>query len=369
MIPEQCGPGALAGATEANHYVFATTCSPDSAAGQASGNRPGNSDSITILHARGRRLAKVISADSSITDYDSARLYDLSVVELAGLEALESLLRRLAHRPDCCIVRGTIADPSRTRKVRRLLYHDRETDDPPTLRDEPRRWLALDIDSLPRPEEIAPRDLAGCAGIAIKTLPREFHATRCIVQATGSHGLKPGIRLRLWYWLTWRVATRELRRWLRGSPVDHAIFSPAQITYTAAPLLGAGAIDPVPERLLPLPGSGDCVAVPAAAVLAPARAATSNWRSPESGDPGAAQYGFAALAAATARVARAPEGQRHPTLLAEARGLAGLVTRRLLSERAVAEALAGAAALAGLPDGEAAAAIAWALAHPRSASR
>ena len=330
------------------------------------GPSPSNSDSVTILRAHGRRLAKTIHADGSVTDYDSARLYDLSTVEIAGLQELESVLLQLVHRPNCCIVRGAIADPRRTRKVRRLLHHDRETGDPPTLRDEPRRWLALDIHGLPRPEAVNPCDLAACARSAINSLPSEFGSVCCIVQATAGHGVKPGLRLRLWYWLARRAPASELRRWLRGSHVDQSVFSAAQIIYTAAPLFAVGATDPVPQRLLMMPGARDSVAVPAAAVLVPQRPTIPNSRWSEA--PGTTRYGFAALVAATARVARAPDGLRHPTLLAEARGLARLVTQGLLAERSVAEALAGAAAMSGLPAEEAAAAIAWAMTHPRSDS-
>jgi hypothetical protein len=265
-------------------------------------------------------------------------------------------------------VHGGIADPCRTRKVRRLLHYDPETGDAPTLRDEPRQWLALDIDGLPRPEAVAPSDVAACAQIAIEALPTAFRSSCCIVQATASHGVKPGIRLRLWYWLARAVSTGELRRWLRGAPVDHAVFSPAQITYTAAPLFAVGAVDPVPNRLMLFAGARNLVPVPAIAALVPPRPAIPSRRTPANGDPGTGQYGFAALAAATSRVARAPDGLRHPTLLTEARGLARLVAHRLLTKRAVTEALAGAAAMAGLPAAEAAAAIAWALARSRNTS-
>jgi hypothetical protein len=250
-----------------------------------------------------------------------------------------------------------------------LLHYDPETGDTPTLRDEPRQWLALDIDGLPRPEAVAPSDLAACAQIAIEALPAAFRSARCVVQATASHGVKPGVRLRLWYWLTRALAAGELRRWLRGAPVDHAVFSPAQITYTAAPLFAVGAVDPVPERLTLVAGARKLVPVPAIAALAPQPPAIPTRPIPASGDPRTGSYAFAALTAATARVARAPDGLRHPTLLIEARGLARLVARRLLTERAFIEALAGAAAMAGLPVAEATAAIAWALAHSRNPSR
>jgi hypothetical protein len=328
----------------------------------------GASDSISVLRARGRRLCKLIGAGGTITDYDSARLYDFATVRVGQLDALAHLLRRLAHRPDCCVVRGDIADPRRTRGLRRLLHHDPVTGDAPTLRDVPRRWLALDIDGLSRPEALAPSDLAGCAGIVIDALPAVFRSARCIVQATASHGVKPGVRLRLWYWLARAVDSDELRRWLRGAPVDHAVFSAAQIIYTAAPLFADAAADPLPERLMLLPGTVDLVSVPAGATLEPPRRTMPAPSAQTIDDRGSSRSGFSALAAAMARVARAPEGLRHLTLLIEAGGLARLVARRILTEVAVTEALAGAAAMAGLPAAEATAAIAWALAHSRNSS-
>jgi hypothetical protein len=169
------------------------------------------SETITILRAHGRRLAKLIRADGSIEDYDSARTFDLFEVQVADLVSLQRLLERLERRQDCCVVRGAIADSARVKGVRRLLYTDPETGDEPTLHEVPRRWVALDFDHLLRPDWIAPADLLGCACVAIRTLPGEFQNAAFVVQATASHGLKPGIRLRLWCWLTRPVSGAELK--------------------------------------------------------------------------------------------------------------------------------------------------------------
>ena len=140
-------------------------------------------------------------------------------------------MRRLEHRWDCCIVRGAIADPTRVRGVRRLLHPDPATGDTPTLRDLPRRWLPLDIDNLPRPNEIDADDLVACARVAIAALPHTFHNVRYIVQATASHGIAPGMHLRLWYWRDRPVVGAELKRWLRDAPTDRSVFGGAQPIY------------------------------------------------------------------------------------------------------------------------------------------
>jgi hypothetical protein len=280
---------------------------------------------------------------------------------VVDLDGIARLLRRLLPQSDCCVVRGAIADLARTRGVRRLLHTDQHTGDAATLRDVPRRWLALDVDHLSRAETIASSDLAACGHLAIAALPAEFRGVRCIVQATASHGIAPGVRLRLWYWLTRATTSAELRLWLRGSPVDHAVFRASQLIYSAAPIFDDAACDPIPERIATLPGTNEAVPVPPASALMPPRRAPAAVIG-EAARTG--RYGFAALASATARVARAAAGTRHATLLAEACGLGRLVEAGALTSRDVTVALSGAAEMAGLDDREATAVIGWALVHP-----
>jgi hypothetical protein len=309
----------------------------------------------------------VISGDGKIQDYDLARAFDLIERKICDLTELERLLRRLEYRRDCCVVRGKIADPARTCRVRRLLHRDPKTGDVPTLWDVPKRWIALDFDDLQRPENVAAEDLIACARVAIRALPKAFHEATCIAQATARHGLVLGvIRLRLWFWLDRPTTGAEFCRWLRSVPVDYSVFGAAQPIYTATPLFCDGATDPLQDRLTMICAARGTVPVPPASSLAaPPRTPIR----PETVDAcRTARYGFAALTRAATRVARAVDGTRHPTLLAEARGLAGLVSRRLLSERTVVDALAGAAEMAGLPEAEATSIIAWALAHPRKAA-
>ncbi len=322
-------------------------------------------NTMTIIRARGRRLAKVIHKDGTIDAYDKARTFDLAAVPVPDLAGIERVLRQLVLRSDCAVVRGTILDMTRVRGVRRLLHPDPTTGDVPTLCDVPKRWAAFDVDDLPRPPDVEVTDLFGCARVAIRALPKAFCDSRCVAQATASHGIAPGINIRLWCRFDRPISSAELRRWLRAAPVDHAVFRPAQVIYTAPPLFDAGVSDPLAERLIMMAGRLDEVQVPSESALAPPARKTA-IRGPAIGAAGESRYGSAALISATARVARAGQGARHPTLLAEAMGLARLVARGLLSENTVIRALGGAAEMVGLPEVEAANAITWALAHPGS---
>ncbi len=270
----------------------------------------GPSCGATVLHAAGRRLTKVWHADGSCTAYDKALLFDLHPVELANLDALLSLLRELELQPEKSITRGAIADPSRTRGVRRLLHRDPATGEEPTLRDVPRRWCALDVDGLSLPSAVDPGDLAAVARAVEPRLPRPFQGARRIVQATASHGITAGARLRLWFWLDRPTSGTELRRWfaaMGGHCVDVSCFNAAQIIYTAAPLF-EGRADPIPQRLELLDGR-DVVRVPPPELLAPPPLSPPR---PVRRD---AQGGERALAWAEREIARQREGARHATAL------------------------------------------------------
>jgi hypothetical protein len=303
-------------------------------------------DTFTIIRARGRRLAKLIGATGAVESYDAARIFDLVEMRVAHLPSLECLLWRLLRRSDCAIVRGGIADPARVRGVRRLLHPDPDTGEAPSLRDVPRRWLTLDIDDVPRPDEIAACDLAACARIAIEALPGGFHEVRCIVQATASHGIAPGIRLRLWYWLDRLTSSTELKRWLRGAPIDTSVFGAAQVIYSAKPVFLPGARDPLVTRLVVLPGELAEVNVPPAVVLAPPPSRTE-----------AHINGFVpddrALVGLVRAVAQARLGDRNRVLYWAACRVAEYVQARLFDHATALAILCEAARYAGLPTAEA----------------
>lgn len=301
---------------------------------------------LTIATARGRRLCKTRHADGRVIGYDAARTLDLTTTSAPDLGTLAALLGELATRRNACILRGAIFDACRTRGVRRLLHTDVETGDTPTLRETPRAWLALDLDSLPLPDHADPRDLAACSAIARASLPGAFHEAACIVAATASHTLKPGARLRLWFMLSRAVGGAECKRWLATAPVDRSVFGAAQPIYTAAPVF-IGMADPLPRRLVVLLGAERVTAPSVAALAPPPRPRPpSTPRTPSR--PGDAPT--ARLTALLYAVRCAGEGERHPKLFWAACRAGEMVRAGEVSAGPVIDALTRAAMDAGGQD-------------------
>lgn len=319
-------------------------------------------DTITIVRARHRRLAKLIQPDGQVEGYDLARTVDLIAHPVADLAHLQRLLLRLQRRPDCAVVRGDVINRAAANRVRRLVHVDRKTGEAATLQETRRCWVALDVDGLEMPLNVDLRDLEACGRAALARLPHPFQDTASIVQASASHGIKPGLRLRLWAWLDRPTGGAELTRWLRAAPVDLSVFRPAQLIYTAAPIFAGGRPDHLAARLAMLDGN-PAVAVPSVGALAPPpRRGLPPL--PSRGDTRAARYAFAALTNAAARVAQAGEGNRHRTIVSQAMSLARFVAAGLLSESDVRRGLEGAADAAGKPHGEAGAIVDWAMQQP-----
>ncbi len=317
------------------------------------------SDALTVLKSSGRRLTKLVKPDLSIISYDEAKTFTASIIDVENVTDLFDAALRLSSDPYSCVVRGDLTLHGSTAPIRRLVHPDHETGDRATLYEVPRFWLATDWDAIDRPASVLATDLVGCAALAIERLPSAFSGVSCVVCATSSHGIKPGVRVRLWHWLDRAVTSAELKVWLGGcSGIDASIFRPAQVIYTAAPVFD-GIADPITSRVKLLPGR-DRVAVPAELkppsqpVYSPPRSATRN-----------PSYAFNRLRNAAARVASAGVGARHPTMVKEVAALAHLVAEGVVERKDVVELISAAARAAGKPEGEAEAACKWMFANVR----
>lgn len=277
---------------------------------------------LTVLHAKGRRLTKLIHADRSTTGYDDAKHFDAAEIVVHDIDHLAVILLSLLPCWDRCVVRGSPIHGSPAIGIRRLFHADAKTGDQPTLYEVPRRWVAIDVEGIARPAGIPATDIAGCAQAAIQHLPAEFHGRACIAVATGSHGIRPDSRLRLWYWLDGAATRKVLQAWFMDcSGVDHATFRPVQACYTAAPLLADGVPDPVPDRLVALPGAPLVPVRPLPAVVprdARAGAGQAGRSPPPSSGHRSDRYRDAALAGIEAQLLRATENHRHITLVTAA---------------------------------------------------
>src|SRR5262249_19047687 len=90
----------------------------------------------------------------------------------------------------------------------------------------------------------------------------EFRSASCFWYFTGGHGIKSGIRIRLWFWADRLVEDWELQAWLADAPVGLSIYGAAnQPIYVARPIF-FGVPDPMPHRHGIWRGYSDTLAVP-----------------------------------------------------------------------------------------------------------
>jgi hypothetical protein len=184
---------------------------------------------------------------------------------------------------------------------------------------------------VPLPAGTDLQDLAACTRAVLPLLPAPFHRAAVIVTATASHGIKPGARLRLWFWCDRPLTGAECKRWLAGAPVDRTVFGAAQPIYVARPQF-LGRPDHVPHRLIMLDGE-PLVKAPSAAALAPPPQPIA-FEAPRS------ERGTLGRLAGLIRAVRgAPEGRRHLTLFWAACRAGELVGNGAIGPEAAAAAL------------------------------
>jgi hypothetical protein len=212
-------------------------------------------DRVTILTTLSKAVAtKRIrlrpGKPPEIIEFDKPKFFQAFEREVDGLASLAALLAKIERHPRAMVVRGQLLSGVNPQRVRRLRYARNGADGDPCFEDVPRYWVLLDFDTIAcnfdpcsDPEE--------CVRIAARLLPPAFHGVSCWWQFTGGAGIKPGIRMRLGYWLDHPLGERDLKRWLPGKPVDQSVLSPVQPIYVSWPIFEEGATRCRPLRHLP----------------------------------------------------------------------------------------------------------------------
>lgn len=326
-------------------------------------------DTLAILRCEpGRRATKLIRRCTTgivVDGFDAGAWFAVEVIPVDGLASLVDALDGTTADPRALVIRGEPLPETNRERCRRLL-HEQEDGTPPTFADTPRRWLLLDFDAIGWPrrgrEFRWPWTDGALSGLYVRSLlPAEFQRSSFWWSFTSSAGFKPGLRMRLAFWLDRRVTGDELKRWLAGAPVDHAIFGAVQPVYLANPILRAVS-DPVPERRGLELDVANTVTVPELRPATSDRAATGTseqWRAMPAAAHGW-QYGI--LQEVAEDIARAPpagtnrwgHSGRHSALFCGALRVSGLIGEGLLDPGGAVRTLAAAAHHAGIAEREAA---------------
>ena len=213
-------------------------------------------DSVSVLRcASGFTATKHWADPTTCRDYNAGSLYHVHSAPVSSLTELAALLDKLRAAPRMFVIR---AEPKLGVSMPVVRRHKQPAD---PFEDRGRRWVMLDLDTRPDPDGTFPSDPAGAAAEVRRTLPRPFQNAACYWHASNSAGIKPGVRLHLWFWCSRPVDCAEWRAWSKqwSVSVDASVFRAVQPHYTADPQQGfpdpkaarTGVLQGEPEVVVP----------------------------------------------------------------------------------------------------------------------
>lgn len=266
-------------------------------------------------------------------------------VALRGFADLAGLLEQVQRDPAWFVVRGAL----RTSEPTFRRTHVDKPGEAASLAPAAHRWVLLDLDKYREdvPSAAFAADPASWAKAARSGLPECFRGATCWWQATGSAGIKPGVRLRLAFWLSRAVADAEWKTWVDqwSLPVDDSLFTPSQPHFTAWPIFD-GVADPVALR------SGVLEGLPEVTI-------------PDLSNPERLLGAEDELVKAARRMRKAPQGERHNTLNRVTYHLASRFGEDTLPARRIEAAMFEAAFPDSTPDQGACRTVEEAIRHGR----
>jgi hypothetical protein len=220
-------------------------------------------DILTVLRCGPEsRATKVIENRTVVRDYNCGQRFSVEEIPVSSFDEMAGTLDRISRDPRRFVIRGRpLPGIDRSWHSRRSAEKWGATR---AYESCARRWLGIDVDSVAEPAglDFAQEPEEGVEHV-IGLLPDPFSDVSCLWQCTSSAGIKPGIRCRLWFWLSRPVSDAQCKGWLPGAPVvDSSIYQPVGVHYTAPRIIRSGP-DPVARRQGIRRGLDDTVEVPA----------------------------------------------------------------------------------------------------------
>jgi hypothetical protein len=207
-------------------------------------------DFATVLtSADGKNLTKQHTPGGTV-DYDRGFLFRAKTVPISGLEDMARVFDTL--QPNQCVVLDRPAEGLDIGRPHRRLS---VPDDNPETRQIDRanyqpaahQWLPIDFDS---PED-APGWIDALQSGRLPDavwldLPHDLIGCRFYWKLSSGAGIKPGIRVRLIFWLSQAMTRDEVKRWLAPykAAIDGSLYDPVHVIYGADPIFN-GVPNPV----------------------------------------------------------------------------------------------------------------------------
>lgn len=213
-------------------------------------------DNLIVLEAeQGRRCAKAYSPGEEHA-YNAGTHFRVERRPVESIEDVARVLTEIEGDSRRMVVRGDVTSEAAAKLVR---FEDEGEHGPawrngfwrrkgPVFNDVPRHWMMLDVDSQECDgDPVANPEAAALTFINTK-LPKCFHDVSFYWHLSSGAGIKPGLRIHLWFWLTKPMGSEAMRDWAKTVPnVDPAVYKAVQPHYTANPLFN-GVRNPVETR-------------------------------------------------------------------------------------------------------------------------
>jgi hypothetical protein len=186
-------------------------------------------------------MTKVFTENGN-TSYPNAYLFDVRQFAIPDINELAKALTELQRQPTTCIIRGQLKEGTSTKNVQRKTRGD-----DPVFTDRPSKLIHIDVDGVNAPDGMT---MVQWPEYVITQLPKPFQGVSYYYQFSSSAGIKPGIRLHLWFISTMPFDNSEFKRWYSHLPdeqqllIDDAVFRPAQVNYIQPPVFD-GVDDPL----------------------------------------------------------------------------------------------------------------------------
>ncbi|QDP02196.1 hypothetical protein [Thalassotalea sp. PS06] len=200
---------------------------------------------LTILKAVSPAvpMTKIFTKDGT-KPYPNAYKFDVKQFDIPNIEELAKALTDLQRQPQTCVIRGKLKQGTSAEQVQRKVRGDESL-----FTDAANKIIHIDVDGVEAPESMA---IEQWPEYIIEKLPTPFHKASYFYQYSSSVGMKPGIRLHLWFMSTMPFDNSEFKRWYSHLPdeqqllIDDAVFRPVQVNYIQAPIFD-GVEDPLAD--------------------------------------------------------------------------------------------------------------------------
>lgn len=196
-------------------------------------------ETLTLLQTRGGLpLTKKFTPETE-ESFAGSKYYTVRSAKVESITGLTKILSRLSDNVDMAYIRGQLNDEGKKSYVSREEIN---------FDDVPRHLIAFDVDSAETTYDPIFDTEAACVHWVEEHLPAEFQGASFVYQLTSSAGVKPGLRVRLWFWLETPRTNQEIKPWVKSiksdeNKLDDSLFDSVHLHYTAAPIF-EGMSDP-----------------------------------------------------------------------------------------------------------------------------